>query len=188
MLLTHLIVRAHHTGGTVVGSVDGRARVPGTGRGHAVPSLILRNTQYTQNQKSCKKNNNKVLCHAASGLRPDSYLIPAGHGRRRLHLLGDDALLLLGGVVGAGGGHCLLLQLLGLGILAQILVRGGGAGGDCGGRDVGATEVGGCSISLGGGVGYGKWVSACCGKNGTTKYTKGQQQQLEGAGLGQRQE
>jgi len=91
-----------------------------------------------------------------------SYLVPTGHRRRRLHLLGDDALLLLVGIVGAGGGHRLLLQLLRLGVLAQILVRGGGAGGDSGGRDIGATQVGGCSISLGGLEWQvsGWWVSA----------------------------
>jgi len=91
-----------------------------------------------------------------------SYLIPTGDRRRRLHLLGNDALLLLVGIVGAGGGHRLLLQLLRLGVLAQILVRGGGAGGDCGGRDIGATQVGGCSISLGGlsGKWVVQWVSA----------------------------
>jgi len=52
-----------------------------------------------------------------------SYLVPTGHRRRRLHLLGDDALLLLVGIVGAGGGHRLLLQLLGLGVLVQIFDR-----------------------------------------------------------------
>lgn len=76
------------------------------------------------------------------------YLIAAGDCRCRLHLLGDHALLLIAGVQGACGGHCLLLQLLRLGVLAQILVRGGCAGGDCGCGDIGATQVGGCCISL----------------------------------------
>lgn len=145
---THLVVCAHHAG-TIVGSVDGRARVAGARRGDAVPPLILRHKIIIKIITTIMQKYSMV--RAAQAML-GSYLVATGHCRRRLHLLGDDALLLLGGIMGAGGGHRLLLQLLGLGILAQILVRGGGAGGDSGGRDIGATQVGGCCISL-----RGKW-------------------------------
>lgn len=85
------------------------------------------------------------------------YLIAAGNCRCRLHLLRDNALLLIVRVQGAGGGHGLLLELFRLGVLAQILVRGGGACGDCGRCDVGATQVDGCGISLVKGVSI-EWV------------------------------
>lgn len=86
--------------------------------------------------------------HSWKALASGSYLIAAGDCRRRLHLLGDNTLLLVIRIQGAGGGHCLLLELFRLGILAQILVRGGCACGDRSRCDIGATQVGGCGISL----------------------------------------
>lgn len=65
-----------------------------------------------------------------------SYLIPAGHCGGGLHLLRDHALLLSIRVVGRRCGHRLFLQLLGLGVLAQILMRGRRSGRDSRGSHI----------------------------------------------------